>query len=351
MPGPPAWFDCVREDVVSDAQPPNPTDSLGVLADGAAVVARGSSLDASLDQLLDLAQGALGAARSAVLVQDPEQTEPSVAVARGYADATLSGITIAAGGAAALAEAAGRPVGSVDIQGPADTRISLLPLIAGQGGVDRRLGMLIVERTAAPLDDAGRRLLYALADLAAAAVDRAQLLSVASERADWFERLAASDPLTGLANRRVMERALEHELERAGRQGSEVSLTLFDVDGFRSVNDTSGRPVGDRVLQEVGAAIAGSVRLVDTVARLGGDEFAVVAPGSAGMIIARRVMDAIRVLPEVAQRRVSVSAGVARFPAHGGTVDQLLDAAIGAVQEAQAGAPGGLAEARSAQAG
>lgn len=329
---------------MSDAQQPRSSDAFAVLAEGAAAVARGATLDATLTQLLDLTT-TLGVQRSAILIQDPEQTEAQVAVSRGYPQPTVEAISGAVGGAGAMSEAAGRPAGTVDTADPSGTRISLLPLIAGQGGVDRRVGLLVIERVGTALDDAGRRLLYAVADLAAAAVDRAQLLSVASERADWFERMAATDPLTGLANRRVLERTLEHELARAGRQGGEVSLTLFDVDGFRAVNADAGRPVGDRVLQEVAAAISGSVRLVDTVGRLGGDEFAVVAPGPAGMIVARRVMDAIRLLPEVAQQRVVVSAGVARFPAHGGSPDELLAAALEAMQVAQTRAPGGLVEA------
>ena len=106
-------------------------------------------------------------------------------------------------------------------------------------------------------------------------------------------------------------------MARAGRQGSELSLALFDVDDFQSTNRESGREAGDDVLRRVAAVLAESVRLVDTVGRIGGDEFVLVAPGSAGVTVARRVIEGIAALPAVAGRPMSVSAGVARFPVDG----------------------------------
>ena len=109
--------------------------------------------------------------------------------------------------------------------------------------------------------------------------------------------MAHTDPLTGLANERTVGRILELELARAGRQGSEVSLAMFDVDDFQATNRDSGNEAGDDVLRRVAAVLAESVRLVDTVGRIGGDEFVLVAPGSAGMTVARRVLDGIAALP------------------------------------------------------
>ena len=166
-----------------------------------------------------------------------------------------------------------------------------------------------------PLTDADREALSALASLAALAVDRARLASTASERSEWFERMAHTDPLTGLANERTVARILELELARAGRQGSEVSLAMFDVDDFKATNERGGHEAGDEVLRQVAAVLAESVRLVDTVGRIGGDEFVLVAPGSAGLMVAQRVLDGVAALPPVGGRPMSVSAGVARFPA------------------------------------
>ena len=114
--------------------------------------------------------------------------------------------------------------------------------------------------------------------------------------------MAHTDPLTGLANERTVGRILELELARAGRQGGEVSLAMFDVDDFRATNRDGGHEAGDDVLRRVAAVLAESVRLVDTVGRIGGDEFVLVAPGSAGTTVAHRVLEGIAALPAIAGR-------------------------------------------------
>jgi diguanylate cyclase (GGDEF)-like protein len=178
--------------------------------------------------------------------------------------------------------------------------------------------------------------LTALAALAAVAVDRDRLASTAAERSEWFERMAHTDPLTGLANERTVGRILELELARAGRQGSEVSFAMFDVDDFQATNREGGNEAGDDVLRRVAAVLAESVRLVDTVGRIGGDEFVLVAPGSAGMTVAQRVLDGIAALPAVAGRPITVSAGVARFPVDGTDAASLISAAKGGLARARA---------------
>ena len=174
------------------------------------------------------------------------------------------------------------------------------------------------------MSDADREALAALAGLATLAVDRARLASTAAERSEWFERMAHNDPLTGLANERTVGRILELELARAGRQGGEVSLAMFDIDDFQATNREGGFAAGDDVLRRVAAVLAESVRLVDTVGRIGGDEFVLIAPGSAGLTVAQRVLDGIAALPAVAGQTVSVSAGVATFPADGTDSETLI---------------------------
>ena len=194
-----------------------------------------------------------------------------------------------------------------------------LPLVVGSGGVDTVLGcdrLRLAGAARARRDragDADRR----WPRLAALAIDRTRLASTAAERSEWFERMAHTDPLTGLANERTVGRVLELELARAGRQGSEVSFAMFDVDDFRATNEEGGHEAGDDVLRRVAAVLAESVRLVDTVGRIGGDEFVLVAPGSAGAMVARRILDGIAALPAVGGRQITVSAGVARFPVDG----------------------------------
>ena len=149
------------------------------------------------------------------------------------------------------------------------------------------------------LDARERETLQALASLAAIAIDRSRLGSTAAERSEWFERMAHTDPLTGIANERTVGRVLELEIARAGRAGDVVSFVMFDVDDFRATNRDGGNEAGDDVLRQVAAVLAESVRLVDTVGRIGGDEFVVVAPGSAGSVVAHRVLKGIAALPAV----------------------------------------------------
>jgi diguanylate cyclase (GGDEF)-like protein len=92
---------------------------------------------------------------------------------------------------------------------------------------------------------------------------------------------ALADPLTGLVNRQGFETQLSKEWKRAQRYGNELGILLLDLDNFKDVNDTHGHVVGDRVLREAAAVIAGRVRETDMPARLGGDEFVVICPETA----------------------------------------------------------------------
>jgi diguanylate cyclase (GGDEF)-like protein len=192
-----------------------------------------------------------------------------------------------------------------------------------------------------PHDD---EILTAVADLAAAAADRSRLGTMVAERSEWFERMAHSDPLTGLANARTFGRILELELARASRQGSAVSVAIFDIDRFTATNAEAGNEAGDDVLRQVAAVIAESVRLVDTVARYGGDEFVLVAPGAAGTVVARRVLDGVAKLQPVDGRPITVSAGIARFPSDGTDAAALIIAAQDALAKVRAEGAGRIGE-------
>ncbi len=97
---------------------------------------------------------------------------------------------------------------------------------------------------------------------------------------EQLEREAATDPLTGLANKRAFELAYGAELSRAARMGSAVALVTLDIDHFKEINDTFGHPFGDEVLVAVAKSLRAAVRTHDTVARLGGEEFAMLLPNA-----------------------------------------------------------------------
>jgi diguanylate cyclase (GGDEF)-like protein/PAS domain S-box-containing protein len=98
---------------------------------------------------------------------------------------------------------------------------------------------------------------------------------------------AAEDPLTGLANRRALSEALDEAQRRQARDGGGVGLLYVDLDDFKTINDTYGHDVGDRVLVEVGRRLRGVVRDVDTVCRMGGDEFVILCAPVEGPLAVR----------------------------------------------------------------
>jgi diguanylate cyclase (GGDEF)-like protein len=304
---------------------------LEALAAGVAAAVHGADLDDGIGTLVGAAIAALGATSAMVSLQDPDRPDPELTLTVGLDEAAQQAAVVA------VADP-GHPLTSAS-RNRVETRSGAtiaLPLSATRAGIEETLGALAVtfpdDATAAAADSTYLQL---LADVATLTVDRARLASTVAERSDWFERLAHTDPLTGLANLRTVSRVLELELARAGRQGSEVSLALFDIDGFEAVNAGAGRDAGDDLLRSVASILAGSVRLVDTVARSGGDEFLLVAPGSAGAMVAQRVLDAVVELPAVGDRPVSVTAAVARFPIDGADADSLLAAAQAALERAK----------------
>lgn len=316
--------------------------ALSVLAAGAAALARSADLDAALAALVEAGCAATGADVAVVFAQDPDRAGLSMLAARGLPDEAIEAFDaeVQADEAHPIRRAAAERSDTVGRRGagPGGTAMTAadLALVVARGGIEEPVGVLSLgwhgEREITG-DEAV--LLRGLADLVAVAVDGARTAAAAAERAEWFERLAHTDPLTGLANARTLARVLELEVARAGRQGSEVSVAVFDVDGFAAANAAAGTRAGDRMLREVAAVLAESVRLVDTIARTSGDEFVLVAPGSAGMTVARRVIDGIARLEAVEGQRISVSAGVARFPADGTDTETLLDAARGALDAAR----------------
>lgn len=128
--------------------------------------------------------------------------------------------------------------------------------------------------------------------------------------------LATTDSLTGIANRREFARILAGEADRARRYGSPLSLTMYDLDHFKQVNDTFGHDVGDYVLQAVTRLVKERIRNVDVMARWGGEEFMVLMPQS-DLAAARRAADKLRLAIAGYQfdkvGSITVSFGVTEF--------------------------------------
>jgi two-component system, cell cycle response regulator len=157
-------------------------------------------------------------------------------------------------------------------------------------------------------------------------------------------RLSLTDPLTELWNFRYFQLQAIREVEAAIRYRRPLGLLIVDLDHFKRINDRHGHPVGDQVLAEIARRIRTSTRLPDIVARYGGEEFVLLLPGTddAGAVVtAERIRRRVSRLPIVAggqdALRISVtcSVGVAAYPVHGESVDELLRRADAALYTAK----------------
>ncbi len=197
---------------------------------------------------------------------------------------------------------------------------------------DRIIGVLNVESPAVnAFPKESLEFLEALAVLAGLAIQRAQ-------REDELNRLALTDGLTGLANRRALWEALEREIARAHRQEYPVSIVMIEVDRFKLCNDILGHLEGDRILQTIASVLRANTRTMDLVARFGGDEFVLLLPDArpaTALQVAERVRAHVETLVLPKPTRVTVSIGLANMPEDGITAEALIDIADRRMYEAK----------------
>jgi len=192
-----------------------------------------------------------------------------------------------------------------------------------------------VEESASPIIDRHRHLTGAVMVLH----DVTETMAMAERMA----HLAQYDALTDLPNRVLLQDRARQALALARRQGKSLAVMYLDLDGFKQVNDTLGHDVGDQLLVQFAQRLVAAMRQSDTVCRQGGDEFVVLLPGLASpeqaCVVAHKVL-AVVSEPFVLQGqelRIGLSAGMALFPQHGASYDELArhaDAAMYAAKRA-----------------
>jgi diguanylate cyclase (GGDEF)-like protein len=214
-------------------------------------------------------------------------------------------------------------------------RVIALPLVSGE----RVLGVLEGVRAGA-----GARQFSATETslLAALAIPIAAALAH-SVRIAEAERLSLTDDLTKLHNARYLRQFLVNEVKRARRYKTKVAALFLDLDDFKRVNDLHGHLVGSHALMEVASVILPSVRDTDCVVRYGGDEFVVILPETGideAVQVAERIRAKIEQHPFTGGRRLTVSLtasfGIAVFPEHALSPQQLIDCADTAMYRAKA---------------
>jgi len=198
-----------------------------------------------------------------------------------------------------------------------------------------QLGLLYRE----PVAEAGA----ASAQLATMLAEQVSLAIANLELREQLKGQALRDPLTGLGNRRFLESALRREAAAATRGGRPLALALLDLDHFKQVNDSFGHEAGDAVLRAMGEVLREHTRVSDTVGRYGGEEFLVLLPDTGvdgALAVAGHLLDAVRRLtvlwPGGVLDAITASIGVAVFPQHVESADDLVAAADAALYRAKA---------------
>lgn len=203
----------------------------------------------------------------------------------------------------------------------------------------RRAASLAVERAR---DDLEQRVFERTAELAGA---NAKLQAEILERRQAEARIhhmAYHDSLTGLPNRSLLTERLDLGVQMARQSARKLAVLFIDLDRFKTINDSLGHMIGDRLLQEVGKRLSHAVRGSDTVARLGGDEFVVLAPdlnlGLEAGVVAQKIIDALAepFLIEEREMHISPSIGICLCPDDGSDAETLMRHADTAMYQAKA---------------
>ena len=210
--------------------------------------------------------------------------------------------------------------------GSGDDLAALLPCPLRFDG--RMIGALVIYHTVAgTFTDEHRRVLGRVSDQAAAVIYN-------STRFEQTQHESFTDPLTGLPNRRSLDRQFEAGLAHALRAKTSFSIVVLDLDRLKEINDTYGHEAGDRAIRSVGNVLRSTVRQTDLCARFAGDEFVVILWDCTPETEQRRVADiqsAVAAHPfeprPGVRMALSISAGPARFPEEGATFEELLAAA------------------------
>jgi diguanylate cyclase (GGDEF)-like protein len=312
-----------------------------------------------LPVILRTALAATGARAGLVLLTDPSGTELIAQCGIGLtgawdlSDDELRTRRLPVGegvlGSVAAGSEARRGSGAIAAAEPACRTYVAVPICAPPGADDplmpedhprpATLGVLaLYDRVGGgPFDDGDLQTLRTFAGQAGIAVHNVRIHEEA-------QRLSLTDPLTGLWNYRYLRESLRREVERASRFGRTLTVLVLDLDHFKEVNDTYGHAAGDTVLGEFARRIRIGLREVDVAFRQGGEEFVVLLPETdayGGITVAERLGAAVRDQPVRIENRgaeevtISVSIGIAVYPEHGSTAQQVVDAADDALYVAK----------------
>ena len=238
-----------------------------------------SSLDADkvLETIVYYLKEMLGARAVSITLLDPKTQTLSLGATAGIEEQWVQDFRLKVGeGVSGEVVATGQPIYVPDSQADQNfkffSRAVRSLLVVPLKAKDRIVGTLAIDSDKPDAFSAhDEHLLSIAASQVAVAIENAQLYTK-------VQRLAVTDGLTGIANRRAFDEALQSEVIRATRYGHPLSLIFLDIDDFKIFNDTHGHPAGDEQLKEIAKILMNNVRFPDMVARYGGEEFVLLLP-------------------------------------------------------------------------
>jgi diguanylate cyclase (GGDEF)-like protein len=292
-------------------------------------------------QILEMSTELLTATSGSLMLLHETEGTLKIEAAKGMTSSLAKTMSVAYGeGIAGQVAKSGFPMLVNDIE--RDTRVATknrprfktksfisLPLEAN----DRLIGVLNLadKENGINFTEADLNLIQTFTGHAVLMIDRAATL----EKAGKFEQLSITDPLTGLYNRRFLEDRLQEELSRGERQQQNFCIILADLDSFKIYNDLCGHLAGDNALRKTADIIRRSAREMDVVTRYGGEEFCLILPGTGkkeSIFVGERIRRAIEAESFPGEShlplgRLTISIGIATFPADGVTSNELIHAA------------------------
>ncbi|MEW6219506.1 MAG: sensor domain-containing diguanylate cyclase [Thermodesulfobacteriota bacterium] len=301
-------------------------------------------------QVLDMASELVGASRGSLMLLDQKAGDLAIVSVKGMNPSLVHGLRIPIGsGIAGRVAADGQPLLVEDIE--TDPRLARpgRPRFTSKSFVslplrfrDRTTGVLNLADKEGPsiFTDLDCQMLSAFASHASALIERSRTLA----GSQILEHLSITDPLTGVHNRRYLERRMTEEISRSQRCDSTLAVLMVDIDHFKRYNDRCGHLAGDEALRVTAGVLRESVREMDVVTRYGGEEFCLLLPTAGrreALAVAERVRQGVAraSLPAngcAAAAGLTVSIGVASFPEHGRSATALLQSADTALYQAKA---------------
>lgn len=305
--------------------------------------------EALFTRILDLSAGMLRASKGSLMILDEDGEHLYIEAGKGMNPELARNMKVRVGsGIAGRVVSSGHPLLVNDIEKDERVRSANRPRFRTKSFISVPLKVrgeifavlnLSDKENQATFDETDLRLLTSFAPHFSALIERTESL----ERAAALEELSVTDPLTGLYNRRFLERRLEEEISRSLRQELSLTLIMLDLDNFKHYNDLCGHLGGDKALKRTARLLRHSAREMDIVTRFGGEEFCILLPATSkkeSLLVAERIRHAIEkeIFPrekDLPLGKLTASMGIASFPTDGNTPRTLINAADMALYRAK----------------